>query len=90
MAEPAPPTPEVKAGDDEKKEAEQEVKEEEVEEVDDTPVDLSQFGVKPDQVVGSTCSSSLSVLSLRESTCWTRGLRWLKAPRTSAKCLASR
>ena len=75
MADPAPPPAEVKTEDDEKKEAEEEVKEEEVEEPDDTPVDLAEFWVKPDQVGCFTYCSNLSVLSLRESTSLMRGLR---------------
>ena len=56
MAEGTPETPEepkkdeVAAGEEEKKEGDVEAKVEEVEEPDDTPVDLSEFWVKPDQV----------------------------------------
>ena len=64
MAEGTPETPEepkkdeVAAGEEEKKEGDVEAKVEEVEEPDDTPVDLSEFWVKPDQV------------SLVSSLCW--------------------
>ena len=61
MAEGTPETPEQeqakkpeevekKEGEEEKKEGEEAVVEE-VEEPDDTPVDLSEFWVKPDQVI---------------------------------------
>merc|ERR1719350_2006020 len=55
MAEGTPETPEEPkkeevGGEEEKKDVEAKV--EEVEEVDDTPVDLSQFWVKPDQFKG--------------------------------------
>merc|ERR1719295_320753 len=58
MAEGTPETPEepkkdeVAAGEEEKKERDVEAKVEEVEEPDDTPVDLSEFWVKPDQFKG--------------------------------------
>ena len=55
MAEGTPEEPkkeeaEKKEGEEEKKEGDAEGKVEEVEEPDDTPVDLSEFWVKPDQV----------------------------------------
>ena len=43
---------EKKEGEEEKKEGEEAVVEE-IEEPDDTPVDLSEFWVKPDQVIFS-------------------------------------
>ena len=56
MAEGTPENPEepkkeeVAGVEEEKKEGDVEAKVEEVEEPDDTPVDLSEFWVKPDQV----------------------------------------
>ena len=44
---------EKKEGEEEKKEGEEAVVEE-IEEPDDTPVDLSEFWVKPDQVIFSS------------------------------------
>ena len=67
MAEGTPETPEepkkeaVAGGEgEEKKEGDVEAKVEEVEEPDDTPVDLSEFWVKPDQVrTPSQCLTKL-------------------------------
>ena len=94
MAEGTPETPEepkkdeVAAGEEEKMEGDVETKVEEVEEPDDTPVDLSEFWVKPDQVsLVSTFLNNLNLVfcSSRESICWTRNMKRSKALQTFAK-----
>ena len=97
MAEGTPEEPkkeeaEKKEGEEEKKEGDAEGKVEEVEEPDDTPVDLSEFWVKPDQVrfPHEGFVKTILVLSSRASICWMRNMRRLKARQIFDKSLVSR
>ena len=90
--EPKKEEAEKKEGEEEKKEGDAEGKVEEVEEPDDTPVDLSEFWVKPDQVrfPHEGFVKSILVLSSRASICWMRNMRRLKARQIFDKSLVSR
>ena len=102
MAEGTPETPEepkkeeVTGGEEEqKKEGDVEAKVEEVEEPDDTPVDLSEFWVKPDQVRSPHHSSSVfnttfPVASSRGSISWMRNMKRSRALQTGGKSMVSR
>ena len=102
MAEGTPETPEepkkeeVTGGaEEEKKEGDVEAKVEEVEEPDDTPVDLSEFWVKPDQVRSPTHSSKVfnttfPVASSRGSISWMRNMKRSRELQTGGKSTVSR
>ena len=104
MAEGTPETPEepkkeeVAGGEgEEKKEGDVEAKVEEVEEPDDTPVDLSEFWVKPDQVriscrltQSSVFNTTFPVASSRGSISWMRNMKRSRALQTGGKSMVSR